>query len=328
MSSLEANSRIAIIRLSSFGDVLLSTPMIRSLRAALPDSHLTMISRHPFSSMIEHHPDLSEVMIYSEHLEFPDPFDLVIDLQHNFRSKRLLKRMTYTQKVTYQKQQLSRFFYVNMKIGSFNTPIRSVVERYHDTIQEFEIPLISERPDYHIHGQYQRPTNDPYIVIAPGAAHVTKQWPESNYLQLIERMKLTYSNHRIVLLGGPAEISTSDHLKSRHPELINKTGHTSFDESAFIIKHANLVICNDSSMMHMANAMDRPIVVFFGSTTERFGFFPYGAKYEVLQQNELRCRPCSHIGRSACPEGHFRCMLDLTSDRAMQAVERLLGDSA
>lgn len=327
MSLPAANSRICIIRLSSFGDVLLTTPLIENLRRAVPQAHLTMISRAPFICMIEHHPELDQVITWSEDLSLDTEFDLVIDLQNNIRSKRLLKRMKYREKASYQKQQISRFFYVNMKLGTFNTPIRSVVERYHQSLGKYDIPMTITRPSYHIKGTYERLTSDPYMVIAPGAAHFTKQWPETHFGELIAHLQHQYPNHRIVLLGGPAEKATSAHLQAKFPRLINKTGETDFDESAAIIRDSELVICNDSSIMHLANALDRPIVVFFGSTTERFGFFPYGARFVALEQSELNCRPCSHIGRSACPEGHFRCMFDTSPVQAIEAVNRVMGVS-
>ncbi len=76
--------------------------------------------------------------------------------------------------------------------------------------------------------------------------------------------------------------------------------------------------------MHAACAMNIPVLAFFGSTVKEFGFFPYKNSNLILENNSLSCRPCSHVGRETCPKGHFRCMLDISPEKAFKAINTLI----
>jgi len=95
-------------------------------------------------------------------------------------------------------------------------------------------------------------------------------------------------------------------------------------ESAAALQYCDVVVTNDSGLMHMAAAMQRRVVALFGSTVEEFGFFPPRNTSVVIEQKDLACRPCSHIGRDTCPEGHFRCMLDTSVESVWKAVLEMM----
>ncbi|UCE05580.1 MAG: glycosyltransferase family 9 protein, partial [bacterium] len=97
-------------------------------------------------------------------------------------------------------------------------------------------------------------------------------------------------------------------------------------ESATLMNHCDLVLTNDSGLMHLATALKKKVVAIFGSTTEELGFFPYTTEHIVIQNNNLNCRPCSHVGRKKCPKGHFKCMKEIEVGQVVGAVEELLGN--
>jgi len=86
----------------------------------------------------------------------------------------------------------------------------------------------------------------------------------------------------------------------------------------------NVVLTNDSGLLHLASALKKSVVAIFGSTTEELGFFPSTTKNIVIQNTNLKCRPCSHVGRNKCPKDHFKCMEEITSNEVIKAVEKLI----
>jgi len=134
----------------------------------------------------------------------------------------------------------------------------------------------------------------------------------------------------IVLFGGEGETSLSTWIAQEigrdagSERVIDLTGSCTLMETAAAMQYVDLVVSNDSGLMHIAAAESKPIVALFGSSVREFGFFPASNAATVLEVQGLPCRPCSHIGRASCPEEHFRCMMDQSVDDVMSAVERSL----
>jgi ADP-heptose:LPS heptosyltransferase len=99
------------------------------------------------------------------------------------------------------------------------------------------------------------------------------------------------------------------------------TGKLSLMETAAAMEFCRVVVANDSGLMHMATAVLRPVVALFGSTVREFGFYPYHSSAVVLERDGLHCRPCSHIGRAACPKRHFACLNDISPEQALDALD-------
>ena len=108
------------------------------------------------------------------------------------------------------------------------------------------------------------------------------------------------------------------------PLRINFCGKLTLLESAAMLSYADVVITNDSFLMHAANAVGKKIVAIFGSTVKEFGFFPYGVDNKIMEVANLNCRPCSHIGREYCPKKHFKCMMDTRPDAVYDAAMELI----
>jgi heptosyltransferase-2 len=101
-------------------------------------------------------------------------------------------------------------------------------------------------------------------------------------------------------------------------------GELSLLETAAVMDSCALVITNDSGLMHIAAARKRKVLALFGSTVRQFGFFPFGTESRVVERPDLACRPCTSIGRSRCPRGHFRCMNDISVHQLLHAAGELL----
>ncbi len=161
-----------------------------------------------------------------------------------------------------------------------------------------------------------------YIVLAPGAAHYTKRWPIEKFDQLIKEL-LQSTNKQIILLGNKEERKYASALVTSN-RIINLAGQLTLLQAAVIISRARVIVSNDSGLMHLATAVNTPVVSIFGSTVKELGFFPYKSVARVHEVNNLWCRPCSHIGRSRCPLGHFKCMQQINSKDVFNSVQKFL----
>jgi heptosyltransferase-2 len=330
MSSPVKNKTILLIRLSSFGDVLLATSTVRSIKNSDPSIQIHFVVKQIFSIMVENNPLIDRVILYEDLNGLESEYFAVIDLQNNIRSHRLIKSLTVAHKSSYQKHRILRYLYVHFNLGRFNQPIKSIPDRYLDAAKHVIPNLEPASSEFNI-----KQTNyylnhvdasDLYIVVAPGAAHFTKQWPVDHYIDFLCLLQTEHPHLKIVLLGGKAEQPTSQYIREKISNCIDLVGRTSFDESASIIAQSKCVVCNDSSIMHLGAALKKPVITMFGSTTERLGFFPYTTDFRVLENNDLKCRPCTHIGRDHCPKGHFLCMTSISGVNVYQSFNELVGD--
>jgi heptosyltransferase-2 len=179
-----------------------------------------------------------------------------------------------------------------------------------------------EKRAQQILSDHQIPVDKPFISIAPGASFFTKRWPAEYFNNLISHVQNAYG-YTCVILGGPHDEPLGAYL-AQNSNTISLAGKTTLLESAVIIAKSALMVSNDSGLMHMATAVRTPVVVIFGSSVKELGFYPYKGEYKVLEVEGLDCRPCSHIGKNACPKKHFKCMQDIPPESVFNEVERIL----
>jgi heptosyltransferase-2 len=128
----------------------------------------------------------------------------------------------------------------------------------------------------------------------------------------------------IVLLGGVADKEICEKISQNASfKITDKSGATSVFETARELDSCNLLITNDTGVMHIAAARRIPVVAIFGSTVTEFGFAPFRVENRVVEIEKLPCRPCTHIGRAECPLGHFKCMNLITPDAVLKSAGEL-----
>ena len=147
-------------------------------------------------------------------------------------------------------------------------------------------------------------------------------WPEEYYIKLGKL--LNENGYRIVLFGGRNDLDVCQKISTSIPDSINLCNEDDVLQTAADMKKCEAVTCNDSGLMHVACAVNVPVLAFFGSTVKEFGFTPYKNYNSILENNSLSCRPCSHIGRESCPKGHFKCMLELKPGQAFEKLMLLI----
>jgi ADP-heptose:LPS heptosyltransferase len=172
-------------------------------------------------------------------------------------------------------------------------------------------------------------TFDHVIGLCPGAKHFTKRWQREKYAELGIRFARE-RKAKILLFGGPAEREDCQYVARTiaaacgADAVTDHSGTLRLMETAAAFDYCDVVVTNDSGLMHIAAARQRKVVAMFGSTVREFGFGPFGTEAIVLERTGLTCRPCTHIGRASCPLGHLRCLNDIGVDEASAAVTKLL----
>ncbi|MCB2205874.1 lipopolysaccharide heptosyltransferase II [bacterium] len=335
-------THILVIRFSSIGDIILVTPMLRALKTRFPDCVLHVAVRREFNELLRRNPYIDRLIsvdtstgnrsLRALNLELTsERYDAVFDLQNNFRSRILRNGLSRSIHVV-DKRQWKRLLLVKLGVNRYPryTP---VPERYIETALRYEVKPDVEGPELHLDEDTRgkarlklraagRKDGVRLVGIAPGAKHFTKRWPLPSFRRLTE--KLLDLGYTVAVLGGTDEYETGEQLRILRPDrILNCAGKLTLLETAAAIEQCRTVFVNDSGLMHMATAVGTPVIALFGSTVREFGFFPYQSEAAVVEAAGLGCRPCTHIGRAACPKGHFACMRLITAEDVLQSWEMM-----
>ena len=328
--------RILLVRFSSIGDILLTTPLVRALRRRHPDAQLIYVTKRAMAPLVADNPHLSQVVALdpdeplshlASHLRRLQPTH-GLDLHGNLRSTalRLLVRCRWS---GYAKRKLARAFLVATKLDLYRGDV-PVAERYFEAARRLDVLPDGGPPEFFLgaaarervaHWLAERGLDAaPIAALAPGAAHATKRWPIPHWQALAARLR--EAGYRIVVLGGPEDRGAAQQLAGE-ALAESAAGEFTLQETGACLAQAKVLISGDTGVMHMATGVGTPVVALFGPTVRAFGFFPYHARATVLAQ-DLQCRPCSTMGTARCPLGHHRCMVDLLPAQVAAAALRLV----
>ena len=325
---------ILLVRFSSIGDILLTTPLLRALRRRHPDAQLVYVTKRAFAPLVADNPHVSRVvalepgepiMGFAARLRPLAPTH-GLDLHGSVRARalRMLVRCRWS---GYRKRKLARAALIGLKLDLYRRA-PPVAERYFEAARRLDVRPDGGPPEFRL-GPGARDRVDgwlaerglagaPFAVLAPGAAHATKRWPVSHWIALAERLRA--AGLGLVVVGGPDDRGAAQHL-AQHAEVA--TGAFSLQETGALLARARATVSGDTGVMHMATGVGTPVVALFGPTVEPFGFFPYHARAIVLER-ALDCRPCSAAGSARCPLGHHRCLTEITPPEVADAVGRLV----
>lgn len=314
--------KILLIRFSSIGDIVLTTPVIRALHQQKPGIELHFATKKRFVSILEHNPYLTHIHHFEQNIQEIIPqlklekFDLVIDLHKNLRSF-ILKGQLGVKSVGFDKLNIEKWLIVKFKINRL--PKKHLVDRYFDALKPLGIKNDFLGLDY-FEGEKNKEIKNTlpelfqkeYVVFALAGTYFTKKIPFEKWQEMARISPLP-----ILLLGGPGERELGDRIKKEAliQPVFNACGDLSLNQSATLIKGAELVITGDTGLMHIAAAYQKKIVSLWGNTVPDFGMYPYIPQNQknviILENKNLACRPCSKLGYNNCPKKHFDCMLKL-----------------
>ncbi len=342
--------KFLIIRFSSIGDIVLTTPVVRCLKKQYAMAEVHYLTKHSYRTIVEANPYIDKVHCLREHLEevveelVKENFDYIIDLHHNLRTLKV-KRALGKQSFSFNKLNVPKWLYTALKWNRM--PGVHIVDRYLDTLSYFGLKNDGAGLDYFLRESDRVPITDipashhaGYIGLVIGAAVNTKKYPLHRLQELCALL-----DHPVILLGGPEDAASGDLIAAQDPvKIYNACGRFSLGESADLVSRARLIITNDTGLMHIAAAFQRPVISLWGNTVPAFGMYPYYGKaftgaefltkktgegpFDILETAGLSCRPCSKIGYKKCPRGHFRCMEQIEPSRVMEAIQlRVRGKS-
>lgn len=308
--------KILIIRFSSIGDIVLTTPVIRCLKKQL-DVEIHYLTKTSFKGIMKNNPYVDVVHTIDKEISVElieklrgEQYDFIADLHNNLRTFRL-KRALKVEAKSFPKLNVQKWLLVNFKMKSM--PNVHVVDRYMETITHFGVVNDDKGLDYFISEDAkvdlvrlpEKQVNG-YVAVVIGGQHATKMMSTPKLIEVCDKL-----NEPIVLLGGSEDANRGDEIVAAiGDKVFNACGKFKLDESASLVQQADWIITHDTGLMHIAAAFKKRIVSVWGNTVPELGMYPYQAhpQSKIVEVKGLSCRPCSKIGYSKCPKGHFKCM--------------------
>lgn len=322
--------KILIIRFSSIGDIVLTTPLIRCLKEQLPECEIHYLTKKQFSPLLKENPSIDKIYHIGKGLSEVikelklENYDFVIDLHKNLRSFLVIFRLGKPF-ASFPKLNIRKWMLVNFKINLM--PDLHIVDRYFKATLKLKIRNDHKGLDFFIPADEELAINNlpsvlrnGYYAWAIGGAHQTKLFPVGKIIEAIKKI-----NYPFIILGGPGDVNRGDEIvASTNTKVYNACGKYSVNQSASLIRQSEKLITNDTGMMHIAAAFNKKIISIWGNTVPAFGMYPYLPEdktiSKIIEIKDLSCRPCSKIGYSKCPKKHFRCMEDIDIGSLAEAI--------
>ncbi len=327
--------KILLLRFSSIGDIVLTTPVARCLKRQL-GAEVHFLTKRAFAPILEPNPNVDRVFSFEKEMGEIVPvlhqerYDWVVDLHHNLRTFRLKLALGRPAR-SFEKLNFEKWLLVNTGIDRL--PDVHIVQRYLATVTHLGVKYDGKGLDFFVPEQEKisLATLSPllstgnYVAFVIGATHATKRLPPEKIVEVVRQI-----NGPVVLLGGPAEAEAGQFIASQSgPHVLNTCGQLSLLQSASVVQQAAKIVTHDTGLMHVAAAFGKEIVSVWGSTVPKFGMYPFFAaatgSNTTIEVADLRCRPCSKIGFDRCPKGHFRCMNDLHAEQIAAEANSTFG---
>lgn len=321
--------KILVVRLSSIGDILLTTPLVRCLYQQSTDIEIHFLTKKIYKDIYLHNPYIHKLWTVDKSpkeifdLLLKENFDFLIDLHKNFRSL-WLKTNLPVEFASFPKKNIKKFIMIKTKNRK---PISNVALRYFNAIKNFNISYDGKGLDFFFPMifNFNNPLPPQFIAFAIGGTYFTKKYLLE---YIVEFCKL--SPLPVVILGGESEKNEGEYISEQvGDKVINFCGKLSITESAYVLNNSQLVISNDTGMMHLAAALHKPMISIWGNTVPEFGMYPlYPINCDTInvyfQNNKISCRPCSKLGYSKCPKKHFDCMMSLLPAELYEIASKII----
>jgi len=323
--------KFLILRFSSIGDIVLTSPVIRILANAKEKHEIHFLTKRKFRDTLIHNPYLNKLYTFEKEITEVttelkgENYDYIIDLHSNLRSKRLIAILGKTAR-TFNKLNYEKWIRVNLRIDLL--PPVHIVDRYLDTISFINLKYDGNGLDYFITPEDEKIVDksnlnkqETYNVFVVGGAHKTKQILIESLIKMGKASK-----NKVVLLGGKEDVENASIIeKDIGGNILNLVGKISLNESAAVIKYSHKVVTPDTGLMHIAAAMKKEVLSVWGNTIPEFGMWALlpediKNKNHIFEVKDLKCRPCSKIGYEKCPKKHFNCMLKQDTGKIIETL--------
>lgn len=314
--------KILLIRFSSIGDIVLTSPVVRCIKQQLPDAELHVLTKSSYRAIYAANPYINKVYEFKGNMKEliaelrKEHYDFIVDLHRNWRSLRV-KMALCRPSASFPKLDFRKFLYTKLKLG--HLPQVHIVDRYFKAVEKLNVHndgqgldfFFNEGDELHFE-DLPEAFHEGFVAIVIGGQHATKILPEDKVVEVCNAL-----DYPVILVGGPEDAARGERIKEKVGTYVgNSCGTLTVGQSASLLRLADAVITNDTGMMHIAAALRKPIVSVWGNTVPEFGMYPYlpqGAQPAAIVENKnLKCRPCHKLGYAKCPKGHFNCMNSLS----------------
>ena len=329
--------KVLVIRFSSIGDIVLTTPVVRCLKQQLPGVAVHYLTKSVFGTLLINNPYIDKLHYLDGELDAVikelklEKFDHIIDLHNNLRTMRVKKALKVNS-FAFPKLNVQKWLLTNFKIDVM--PDKSIVERYFEAARPLGVHNDTKGLDYFLREDKKIGNNDipvshwaGYVGCVIGGSYSTKKLPVEQWKKFCALVP-----YPVILLGGIEDRDDAGRIAEQDPiKIYNSCGKFNINESAELVKIARVIVSNDTGLMHVAAAFQKPIISLWGNTSPEMGMFPYygynnlkdriAPESVILEKKDLSCHPCSKLGYNTCPKGHFRCMNDLDMGFAVAQVK-------
>jgi heptosyltransferase-2 len=331
-------NRILVIQTAFIGDVVLATALLEKWHRHYPDARISMLVRKGNEALLAGHPFLDHLFVwdkkkgkYTDLLRILQEvrkanFELVINVQRFAATGLLTVLSGAALTIGFDKNPFSLFFSkrIRHQIGDRAHPIHEVA-RNQQLIADYtdELPAVPRLyPTEADKSTVESLQANPYVCIAPASVWFTKQYPEDQWVKVIDRLPATL---QVYLIGGPGDAPLAERIRTavQQPDRVqNLCGTLSLLESAALQQDAVRNLVNDSAPMHFASAMNAPVTAIYCSTIPEFGYGPLSLDKAIMETAEnLSCRPCGLHGKKSCPLGHFHCAYTISVEKIASTVK-------
>jgi len=320
--------KFLVIRFSSIGDIVLTSPVVRYLKTQVENAEIHFVTKRKYESILTANPNIEKVHTFDYNLgeifqQLKDEkFDYIIDLHNNFRSGRV-KRRVNAKAFTVNKLNFQKMLLIRFKINRL--PKKHIVDRYLETLSFLNLENDDAGLDYFIpekeafkKEELPTPFQKGFVAFVIAGTYFTKKYPIERVSEICQKIDMP-----IILLGGKDEFDEGEKILSQSKgNVLNYAGKISLNQSASLVRDANLVLTNDTGLMHIAAAFHKKILSFWGNTVPAFGMVPYqpDSVSVIMEVKNLKCRPCSKLGHKKCPKKHFKCMNDIDTQKVISWI--------
>ena len=293
------HTKILFITLSNFGDVVLTLPVLDTLRSYFPQNEITVVADVRVKEIFENNPAIRHFIIFDKTATLREKialffrlkaegFDIVIDLRNTlygallparFKTSPFLKVPAF---IVHMKDR--NLFRLRMALRMQSLMI--------DTIPFKSLYLSAEAKAY-INRMFEQSGIDPQesiVVVAPAARGGNKGWSKEGFAQVCSDLG---KDHKIILVGTAADRELTQYIRTsaRGVNIFDFSGLTNIGQLAHILSHASLVIVADTGVQHLASYVGAPVLALFGAWNER-KYGPWSDKQNAVVVKEVFCRPC------------------------------------
>ncbi len=330
--------KVLIIRFSAIGDIVLTTPFLRMVKTTFPQWRLDFLVKDKYKEILEYNPHINDILTLGSN-NFRElikeirkkKYDLLIDLQMSIRSWLVSILSGIFRRKTYSNRRFKRFILIHFKKNLYKGII-PVPQRFLEAVKDLGVNDDGKGADFYFAPALQKKIVDmmhqdgikngkSFIVLAPGAGRETKRWPADNYSKV--GRYLVKQGYAVVTIGDKRDKELCDQVVRNSKEIKNYAGRLSLGQVAALLSQAELLITNDTGIMHIGTAVTKNVIAIFGPTTEVLGFFPFRGNARVIEK-KLNCRPCSYHGTDTCPRKHFNCMRSISVNEIIEETRNML----